>query len=134
MGGLLSSLMAFDFSKAVIDNEISLMLKRIKRGLEFSEENLALDLIAEIGPGGTYMEHTHTVDHMRTAAVLPTVATRDMRESWEDQGRPDAHTNAANEARKILTRDNPAVFSEDVDTKIRARFKNIVAGDAGWKE
>ena len=131
MGGLLSSLMAFDFAKAVIDNEIALMLKRIKRGLEFSEENLALDLIAEIGPGGTYMEHTHTVDHMRTAAVLPTVATRDMRESWEDQGRPDAHTNAANEARKILTRDNPAVFSQDVDTRIRARFKGLVVGDAG---
>ena len=38
------------------------------------------------------------------------------------------------EARKILTRDNPAVFSAEVDTKIHARFKGLVAGNAGWKE
>ncbi|KKK63042.1 hypothetical protein LCGC14_2998290, partial [marine sediment metagenome] len=54
MGGLLDSLMDFDYAKAVIDNEIALMLKKIKRGLEFSEENLSLELIAEIGPGGSY--------------------------------------------------------------------------------
>jgi len=34
-GGLLSTLVAFDFAKAVIDNEIALMLKGINRGLEF---------------------------------------------------------------------------------------------------
>ncbi|MCK4316314.1 MAG: trimethylamine methyltransferase family protein, partial [Anaerolineae bacterium] len=56
MGGLLDALMAFDFAKAVIDNEIALMLKRVKRGLEFSEENLALDTIAEVGPGGTFID------------------------------------------------------------------------------
>lgn len=37
MGGLLSSLMVFDFSKAVIDNEIALMLKRIMKGLALSK-------------------------------------------------------------------------------------------------
>ena len=67
MGGLLGSLMAFDFGKAVIDNEIALMLKHIKRGIEFSEEELSLDLIAEVGPGGTYMDkvsypETHAED------------------------------------------------------------------------
>ena len=55
MGGLLSSLMVFDFSKAVIDNEIALMLKRIMKGLALSKENIALDLISEIGPGGNYI-------------------------------------------------------------------------------
>ena len=50
MGGLFSSLMAFDFAKSVIDNEIALMDKRVCRGLEFSEENLALDEIAAVGP------------------------------------------------------------------------------------
>jgi len=134
MGGLLSNLMAFDFGKAVIDNEIALMLKQIKRGVECNEENLALDLIAEVGPGGAYMDKIHTMQHMRTTAVLPKIATREMRERWEANGRPDAHTRAMNTVRKILTKDNPAVFSADLDTKIRARFKGSVAGNAGWKE
>ena len=39
----------------MIDDEIALMLKRIERGLEFSEDNLALDVIAEVGPAGNFM-------------------------------------------------------------------------------
>jgi hypothetical protein len=39
--------------------------------------------------------------------------------------------------KEILTHDNPAVFSPDVDARIRAAFPGIVAGDAippeGWK-
>jgi len=132
MGGLLGSLMAFDFAKAAIDNEIGLMLKRIQRGMEFSEENLSLDVIAEIGPNGNYMDLTHTIDHMWTTAVLPHVATHEMRATWEENGRPDAQVRALNEARQILTGDNPAVFSKDVDMTIRARFEGLVAGNAGW--
>ena len=56
MGGLLGGLMAFDFAKAVIDSEIAMMLKRIQKGVEFSQENMALEVIAETGPGGNFME------------------------------------------------------------------------------
>ena len=131
-GGLLSSLMAFDYAKAVIDAEMGLMLKRLKRGLEFSEQSLALDVIAEAGHGGSYLELAHTLENMRNAALTPGVATRQMRGQWEDGGRPDANTTALQHAAKILSRDNPAVFSEDVDRKIRERFRDLVAGDARW--
>ncbi len=132
MGGLLGSLMAFDFAKAVIDNEIAIMLKRICRGIEFNEENLSLNTIKEIGPGGSYMDSMHTIKHMRDTALFPDVATREMREIWEKRGRTDAATRAMNQVRKILTKDNPAVFNPDIDDKIRARFKGLVKGDKGW--
>ena len=51
MAGLLDALKAFDFAKAVIDDEIALMLKRVERGFEFTEENMALDVIARGRPG-----------------------------------------------------------------------------------
>ena len=76
MGGLLDALKVFDFAKAVIDDEIALMLKRIKRGFEFSEEDLALDVIAKVGPGGSFMIHPHTVKRMKTTALLTTLADR----------------------------------------------------------
>jgi trimethylamine--corrinoid protein Co-methyltransferase len=131
-GGLLSSLMAFDFAKAVIDGEMGMMLKRLKRGLDFSEENLALDVIAEAGHGGTYMELDHTFENVRGTAVVPRVATREMRDSWEETGRPDANTRALQEAARILSKDNPVVFSAEVDARIRKRFSDLVAGDAKW--
>ena len=94
MGGLFSSLMAFDFGKAVVDNEIALMDKRAYRGLEFSEENLALDEIAAVGPGGDYMKRKHTKARMKTTAVLTRMANRDMRAQWEAAGKPDIHDRA----------------------------------------
>jgi len=134
MGGLLGGLMAFDFAKAVIDSEIAMMLKRIKQGLEFSRENMALDVIAETGPGGNYMDKMHTMEHMRSAAFFPELAVRDLRDPWKANGRPDSQSRAMEQARRILTRDNPAVFSAEVDAKIRARFAGLVSGDAGWKK
>src|SRR5512141_1484709 len=51
MGGLLDALKVFDFAKAVIDDEIAQMLKRVKRGFEIDDKELALDVIAQVGPG-----------------------------------------------------------------------------------
>jgi trimethylamine--corrinoid protein Co-methyltransferase len=130
MGGLLDALMVFDFAKAVIDHEIALMLKRVKRGLEFSEENLALAVVAEVGPSGMFMDHPHTLMEMRRTAFLPEIADRSPRQKWEAEGAPDAQARAMRRVRQILTRDNPAVFSADVDARIRAEFGDLVAGDS----
>ena len=134
MGGLLDALMAFDFAKAVIDDEIALMLKRVKRGMEFGEEELALDVIAEVGSGGTFIDHRHTLKRIRTTAVLPEIADRSPRPQWQANGAQDAHSRAMQRVRDILRRDNPATFSPDVDARIRTEFEGLVAGDAamGW--
>jgi trimethylamine--corrinoid protein Co-methyltransferase len=134
MGGLLGSLMAFDYAKAVIDNEIALMLKHLNRRLPISEETLALNLISERGPGGSYMESTHTLQHMRNSVFYPDVATRDMRQIWEEKGSQEACTRALQKAKQILSKENPAVFSSELDQKIRDRFKGLVAGNAEWQE
>ncbi len=123
MGGLLDALMAFDFGKAVVDHEVALMLKRVARGMEFSPDNLALDLIAEVGPGGIFADRRHTLKRMRTAAVLPEIADRRPRDQWAAAGSRDAHSLALAKANEILLRDNPAVFSPEVDAAIRGRFQ-----------
>ena len=130
MGGLLDALKAFDFAKAVIDDEIALMLKRILRGVEFSDEDLALDVIADVGPGGMFMVHDHTISHMRTIAVTPKISDRNPREVWEASGNLDAQARAMRRLRQILSKDNPVVFPAEVDERIRAYFPDLVAGDA----
>ena len=136
MGGLLDALKVFDFAKTVIDDEIALMLKRVKRGFEFSEENLALNVIAEVGPGGSFMINRHTVKRMKTEALLPKIADRHARESWEKKGSPDAQVHAMKRVREILTKDAPALISPEIDAQIRAEFEGIVSGELevpeGW--
>ena len=131
MGGLLGSLMAFDYSKAVIDNEIALMLKRMKRGMEFSEENLCLDLIHEVGPGGTYLDLKHTQKNMRKMAFYPKVATREMRKKWE-ANRFTAEDRAFQEVNKIFEKSVQKTFTKEIDEKIRNNFPGLVKGDMVW--
>jgi trimethylamine--corrinoid protein Co-methyltransferase len=137
MAGLLDALMTFDFAKAVIDNEIAMMLKRIHRGLEFSEANLALDQIAEIGPSGMFAGTEHSLERMRTTMFLADISDRDPRAQWLERGGSDSQAHAMKRVKEILTRDNPAVFSPEVDLRIREAFPGILAGDAvppeGWK-
>jgi trimethylamine--corrinoid protein Co-methyltransferase len=137
MGGLLDALMAFDFAKAVIDDEIALMLKQIRRGFEFSEENFALDLIAEVGAGGMFAGTEHTLERMRTTMLLSEVADRDPRQQWQERGGLDAQARAMQRVKEILSRDNSAAFSADLDARIRNEFPGMVAGDSvppqGWQ-
>jgi trimethylamine--corrinoid protein Co-methyltransferase len=130
MGGLLDALLTFDFGQAVIDNEIALMLKRVHRGIEFSEANLALPEIKAAGPGGMYVDHPETLARMKTTAFLPEVANREVRDSWLEGGGLDAHACALARAREILSEKNDAVFAPEVDRRIRAAFEGLVAGDA----
>lgn len=136
MGGLLDALKVFDFAKAVIDNEIAQMLKRVKRGFDFSEENLALDVIAKAGPGGSFMTNRHTVKRMKTEALLPKIADRDAREGWEKKGSLDAQARAMQHVREILAKETPDLISPEVDAQIRTEFEGIVSGDLempkGW--
>jgi trimethylamine---corrinoid protein Co-methyltransferase len=136
MGGLLDALMAFDFAKAIIDNEIALMMKRIKRGFEFSEENFALDQIAEVGPGGMFAGTEHSLERMRSAMFLAEISDRDPRAQWQERGGLDAQARALLKARQILTRPNPVALSPELDAELRALFPGLVAGDSlppqGW--
>jgi trimethylamine--corrinoid protein Co-methyltransferase len=130
--------MAFDFAKAVIDNDIALMLKRIGRGFEFSEENLAHDLIGEIGPGGMFADSEHTLERMRTTMYLTELADRNPRQQWHENGAHDTQARAMTRVKEILTRDNPSVFSPELDAQIQAHFIGMVVGDSrppeGWRK
>jgi trimethylamine---corrinoid protein Co-methyltransferase len=136
MAGLLDALMSFDFAKAVIDDEIVAMLRRIQRGLELTEENFALDVIREVGPGGMFADHLHTLERMRTTGFLPEIADRDPRQGWIEKGGLDAQGRAMLRVRDILTRDAPSLFSPDVDARLRSEFSGMVAATfappEGW--
>lgn len=127
MGGLLGSLMVFDFAKAVIDHEIAMMLKQLKKGIRYTSEDLCLDLIDEVGPGGLFTDQVHTLRKMRTAAYLPKIAQRDMREQWKESGELDIGFRALQEARRIIAAENPAHFDLETDGKIMARFSGLAS-------
>jgi trimethylamine---corrinoid protein Co-methyltransferase len=129
MGGLVEALKTFDFAKAVIDDEIAQMLKRMKRGLEFSEENLAVDVIKKIGPGGSFIVEPHTIKRMKTAGLLTKLSDRDTRTQWEKKGAHDIHDRAMARVREILAKPSTTVFSQEVEDRIRAHYTDLISAE-----
>ncbi len=130
MGGLLDALLVFDYAKLVIDGEIAAMLKRLARGVEFSEDNLALDVIGQVGPGRAFVDTRDTLRRARTEAFLPHVADRQNRALWQAAGAQDAQARALERARSILQWGNPAAFGPELDARIRAQFSGLAPGEA----
>ena len=129
IGGLIDALKTFDFAKAVIDDEVAQMLKRVKRGISFSDEDLAVDLIKEIGPGGSFIVAKHTINRMKTEAVMTKIADRDARTAWERKGALDIHARAMNKVKEIMSKNPEPLISPEVDEKLRAAFPGLVAGE-----
>jgi trimethylamine--corrinoid protein Co-methyltransferase len=129
MGGLLDALKTFDFAKAVIDDEIAAMLKHLAQGIKFDEQELALEVISQVKPGGSFMMNPHTLQRMKTEALLTRLANREARTTWEKNGALDTHARAMQRVREILTRPSHTTFNPGVETGLRSQFKNLVAGE-----
>jgi trimethylamine--corrinoid protein Co-methyltransferase len=137
MGGLLDALMSFDFAQVVIDNEIAMMIKRVREGFGFSEDSASLQEIMETGPAGMFAANPGTLERMHTATFMPELADRKLREQWELEGSSTIRQRALNKAREILSTSNPVAFTPEVDARVRAGFDGLVAGDSklqeGWQ-
>lgn len=128
IGGLIDALKTFDFAKAVIDDEVAQMMKRMKRGINFSDDELGLSLIKEIGPGGSFITAKHTIGRMKTEAVMTKLADRDARTIWVKKGSLDIQARAMKKVKDIMANNTAPLISPELDEKLRAAFPNMVPG------
>lgn len=129
IGGLIDALKTFDFAKAVIDDEMALMMKRMKRGISFNDEDLALDLIKEIGPGGSFITAKHTINRMKTEAVMTKIADRDARTIWEKKGATDTQARAMKKVKDVMAANTTPLIPPELDEKLQAAFPGLIAGN-----
>lgn len=72
----------------VLVNEILHMIGQYMRGLDVSEEALALDVIDAVGPGGHYLMHDHTMQHFREVWYSQ-LFDRNGYNHWQENGAQD---------------------------------------------
>jgi trimethylamine---corrinoid protein Co-methyltransferase len=65
--GLLGSATVVMPEMIVATNEIVGMLRRLVSPVSTDDAALAVDVIADVGPGGAFLAHPHTLDHFREA-------------------------------------------------------------------
>lgn len=124
--GLLEFCLTASYEKYVMDNEILGEVMRVLKGVEVTEETLAVDVTAEVGPGGNFLQEDHTFEHMRQEHFVPKIADRQPREKWEQAGKKDTFTRCHEIVLEVLETHKPKAVDEEMVKAIRAKFPNFV--------
>ncbi|MEN6665349.1 MAG: trimethylamine methyltransferase family protein [Phycisphaerae bacterium] len=105
---------ATDLDMLVWQNEVIEYVERIARGFEIDDDALALDLIDEVGPGGTFIDQPHTAQNFRKTLWMPTLLDRDYWPAWVSNGRPDARKRTRDKLEALLAAYKPTPLADSV--------------------
>jgi trimethylamine--corrinoid protein Co-methyltransferase len=129
--GMLDFESCFSLEKLVIDAEIVGMAKRLVRGVDDSEDPLALAVMREVGHSAGFLKTDHTRRHFRTEDYMPTdVLDRDFRRTWRDKGALDVNTRAHRRVQELVSAHEPPPLSDEVVRELEsiAAFEAAAAG------
>jgi trimethylamine--corrinoid protein Co-methyltransferase len=116
--GQVENSFVFSFRQLVIDHEIATFVKRLVRGIEVSEDTLALNEIEGVGPGGDFLSLPHTVKHFRRELWHSDVSERMGYSAWLRETHRGAEEKALEKARRILESHDPHPLSKEQECEI----------------
>jgi trimethylamine--corrinoid protein Co-methyltransferase len=118
--GMLDSGLVFSYAQLVIDNDIIKMIRKVMQGLLVDDENLAVDIIKSVGPGGDFLMQEHTMKYMRTLPSAPKLIERNNRENWLATGGKNLAERAAEKAADLLASHQPLALNAAEKSALRA--------------
>ena len=118
--GMLDSGLIFSYAQLVIDNDIFKMIRKVMQGMQVDDENLAVDIIKSVGPGGDFLLQDHTMKYMRTLPSAPNLIERNNRENWLAAGGQNLSERAAERAADLLANHQPLALSAEEKSALRA--------------
>jgi trimethylamine--corrinoid protein Co-methyltransferase len=94
--------------QAIIDDDLVGMIGRFLEGVEVSDETIALDLIAQVGPiPGEYLSKEHTRKWWRKEQFIPQVADTLTYPEWMKKGKKSCLGYAKEKMEEILAKHKP---------------------------
>ncbi|HEX5148688.1 MAG TPA: trimethylamine methyltransferase family protein [Candidatus Limnocylindrales bacterium] len=127
-GGLTAS-----YEKLIIDAEILQMLSEVLQPLQVDEASLAIEAIADVGPGGHFFGTAHTLERYQTAFYRPLLSDWRNFEAWQADGARTATERANTIWKRLLAEATPPgldpPIAEALDAFV-ARRKREIASDS----
>ena len=116
--GTLEDLMTISFEKTIIDDEVISRVRYILDSLRTDEEAFSMDIIKEVGHGGSYLMHMSTMKNVR-AGYQPAISDLNNYDGWKSSKEPDIEKRAQQKAQQIIEAAQP-LLSPDVAEDLRA--------------
>ncbi len=102
-----------------ICNDILGFLRATTAGVVVNDETLALDVIEELGPTGSYIGHAHTMRHYKEPFYSKLI-DKNPYSVWEKRGATTMEQRAGKIVDEILAKHNPEPLPVDVQQAIHA--------------
>ena len=102
----------------VMNNEIIGMVKQFGKGINTDPDHLALDVIAEVGPGGEFVTHDHTYEYWREW-FMPKLQDRADWDTWVAEGKKTMLDRVVEETDRILESYEPEPLDEALEKELK---------------
>jgi trimethylamine--corrinoid protein Co-methyltransferase len=127
-GGLTAS-----FEKFILDVEIIQNMKEFLKPLQITQDDLGLEAIKAVPPGGHFFGEAHTIDRYKSAFYTPLLSDWRNYESWQIAGAKDALSRATDLWQQALQdyqepKLDPAI-SEALESYVAHRRETIGTGE-----
>lgn len=89
-------------AKFVVDAEMCAMGYRMAEGPRWDDFDEAMAAVRDVGPGGHYLGHPHTLENFERAFFMPKMFDNNSIEQWQAEGSVEITQRALTHARKLL--------------------------------
>lgn len=121
-------------AKFVVDAEQCAMGYRMAEGVRWDDFDEALQAVRDIGPGGHYLGHPHTLENFQRAFFMPEMFDNNSIEQWQAEGSVEINERALQRVRDLLNEyEEPALdagVNEALLDYIARREREIPAAEA----
>jgi trimethylamine--corrinoid protein Co-methyltransferase len=122
--GMHASLLGFCHESLILGDDLIGQALRCVRGIEVSDDTLALEEIRQVclGGPGHYLGTDQTLGRMQADHVYPALGDRTSPKEWAENGKPDLIEKTTARKEEILSHRSAARFDPLLDAQIRKRF------------
>lgn len=119
-------------AKFVVDAEQCAMAYRMAEGIRWDDFDETMAAVRDVGPGGHYLGHPHTLANFQNAFFMPQLFDNSSIEQWQAEGSKNTTTRALELARKLLNDYEKPALDEAKNEELLAfirRRESEVPGD-----
>ena len=106
-------------AKFIVDAEQCAMGHRMAEGIRWDDFEEGLAAVRDVGPGGHYLGHPHTLANFQRAFFMPRMFDNNAIEQWQAEGALGTTARALSRAKALLAEYEEPVLDPAADDALR---------------
>ncbi len=103
----------------VMQHELIGFVERIMRGMQVDEEALAVEVVKEVGSGGSFIAYDHTLAHYREELWFPRLLDRRFYDAWAESGGSTMGERCHREKERLLAEHQVEPLPDHIEKELQ---------------